>query len=53
MSPSLTVGIASIGEMGAGIAKLLIAHQYRVLANVSDRRFAASVALSMGDRMTV
>jgi 3-hydroxyacyl-CoA dehydrogenase len=32
------VGIISIGDMGAGVARLLIAHGYRVLTNVSDRR---------------
>ena len=41
MAPPLaTVGIASIGEMGLGIAKLLTAHSYRVLTNVSGRRSA-------------
>ena len=41
MAPPLaTVGIASIGEMGLGIAKLLSAHNYRVLTNVSSRRSA-------------
>ncbi len=39
MSPPLaTVGIASLGEMGAGIAKLLSANNHPVLTNVSDRR---------------
>ena len=46
MTPPLaTVGIAAIGEMGAGIAKPLSAHyNYKVLTNVSDRRSAAIVA---------
>ncbi|KAL2052294.1 hypothetical protein ABVK25_007453 [Lepraria finkii] len=35
--PLATIGIASVGEMGAGIAKLLSAHNYRVITNVSDR----------------
>lgn len=48
-----TVGIASIGDMGAGVAKLLTAHNYRVLTNVSDRRSAASTSKrSRGRRMT-
>ena len=37
-SPLATVAILSIGEMGLGIAKLLAAHNYRVITNVSDRR---------------
>lgn len=36
-SPRATVGILSIGQMGAGIAELLLAHNYRVLTNVTDR----------------
>lgn len=32
-----SVGIISIGEMGLGIAKLLKAHNYAILTNVSDR----------------
>jgi hypothetical protein len=32
-----TVGILSIGQMGLGIAKLLVAHDFRVVTNVSDR----------------
>ncbi|PWY67107.1 6-phosphogluconate dehydrogenase C-terminal domain-like protein [Aspergillus sclerotioniger CBS 115572] len=31
------IGILSIGEMGLGIAQLLIAHKYRVLTYASDR----------------
>jgi hypothetical protein len=34
-----TVGILSIGEMGLGIAKLLVAHDYRVLTNITGRRY--------------
>lgn len=38
MPPSLaTVGVASIGEMGVGIARLLSAQNYRVLTNISGR----------------
>lgn len=33
-----TVGILSIGSMGAGVARLLSAHNYRVITNASDRR---------------
>ncbi|KAI1421236.1 6-phosphogluconate dehydrogenase [Xylaria sp. FL1777] len=32
-----TVGILSIGEMGLGIAQVLLFHGYRVVTNVSDR----------------
>ncbi|KAI0977377.1 6-phosphogluconate dehydrogenase C-terminal domain-like protein [Xylaria arbuscula] len=32
-----TVGILSIGEMGLGIAQVLLFHGYRVITNVSDR----------------
>jgi len=39
MSPLATVGILSIGEMGMGIAKLLIAHNYRVVTNLEGRRY--------------
>jgi 3-hydroxyacyl-CoA dehydrogenase len=39
MAPLATVGILSIGEMGMGIAKLLIAHNYRVVTNVEGRRW--------------
>jgi len=37
MPPLATVGILSIGEMGMGIAKLLIAHNYRVVTNIEGR----------------
>jgi 3-hydroxyisobutyrate dehydrogenase-like beta-hydroxyacid dehydrogenase len=33
-----TIGIISIGEMGLGIAKLLVASGYRVTTNVTGRR---------------
>lgn len=36
-TPLATVGILSIGQMGLGIAKLLVAHNYHVLSNVTDR----------------
>jgi hypothetical protein len=39
-SPLATVGILSIGQMGLGVAKLLVAHNYRVLTNVNDRSSA-------------
>lgn len=38
MSSLATVGIISIGEMGMGVAKLLIAHNYRVVTNIEGRR---------------
>ncbi|EPE25826.1 6-phosphogluconate dehydrogenase C-terminal [Glarea lozoyensis ATCC 20868] len=36
-TPLATVGILSIGEMGTGIAKLLIAHNFRVVTNLEGR----------------
>lgn len=38
--PLATVGILSIGSMGVGVARLLSAHNYRVLTNAADRRYA-------------
>lgn len=32
-----TVGVLSIGQMGFGIAKLLLAHGFHVVTNVGDR----------------
>ncbi|KAH4041874.1 hypothetical protein HBI56_005310 [Parastagonospora nodorum] len=37
MSSPPTIAILSIGQMGLGIASLLLAHNYRVISNVSDR----------------
>jgi 3-hydroxyisobutyrate dehydrogenase-like beta-hydroxyacid dehydrogenase len=37
MSSHPTIAILSIGQMGVGIASLLITHNYRVITNVSDR----------------
>ena len=39
---SATIGILSIGDMGLGIANLLIAHGYKVVTNASDRRQSLS-----------
>ncbi|KAF2022273.1 6-phosphogluconate dehydrogenase C-terminal domain-like protein [Aaosphaeria arxii CBS 175.79] len=39
-SPLATVGVLSIGQMGLGVAKLLVAHNYHVITNVSDRSSA-------------
>lgn len=36
----ITVGILSIGQMGFGIAQLLLAHGFHVATNVSDRSSA-------------
>jgi predicted dinucleotide-binding enzyme len=36
--PLATVAILSIGSMGVGVARLLLAHNYRVITNASDRR---------------
>ncbi|TVY51089.1 hypothetical protein LCER1_G007826 [Lachnellula cervina] len=37
MAPLATVAILSLGEMGTGIAKLLVAHNYRVVTNLEGR----------------
>jgi len=39
-APPATVGVISIGDMGVGIARLLIANNYRVVTNASDRSHA-------------
>lgn len=44
MPPLATVGILSIGDMGVGIAKLLVAHGYRVVTNVEGRRWGLSIS---------
>ncbi|KAF7885694.1 uncharacterized protein EAF02_004203 [Botrytis sinoallii] len=49
MSPLATVGIISIGEMGMGVAKLLIAHNYRVVTNIEAPATARSVASHISD----
>lgn len=36
-SPLATIGILSIGQMGLGIAKLLVAHNYSVITNAANR----------------
>ncbi|KAK5136217.1 hypothetical protein LTR08_003824 [Meristemomyces frigidus] len=36
-APLATLGILSIGDMGVGMARLLIANNYKVLTNASDR----------------
>jgi 3-hydroxyisobutyrate dehydrogenase-like beta-hydroxyacid dehydrogenase len=35
--PLATVAIQSIGQMGVGVARLLLAHGFSVITNVSDR----------------
>jgi len=37
-SPLATIGILSIGDMGIGIARLLLANDFAVITNASDRR---------------
>jgi 3-hydroxyisobutyrate dehydrogenase-like beta-hydroxyacid dehydrogenase len=37
--PLATVGIISIGDMGMGVAKLLLASGYRVITTLSGRRY--------------
>lgn len=39
-SPHATVAVLSIGQMGLGVATLLLAHNFRVITNVSDRSAA-------------
>lgn len=36
------IGVISMGDMGSGVARLLMAHNYAVLTNVSDRRSVPS-----------
>ncbi|TVY41650.1 hypothetical protein LOCC1_G005890 [Lachnellula occidentalis] len=42
MAPLATVAILSIGEMGMGIAKLLVAHNYRVVTNLEGRSWGTT-----------
>lgn len=37
-NPRSAIGVLSIGDMGVGIAKLLIAHNFTVVTNVTGRR---------------
>jgi 3-hydroxyisobutyrate dehydrogenase-like beta-hydroxyacid dehydrogenase len=39
-TPKAIVGVLSIGQMGLGFAKLLLAHDFHVITNVSDRSSA-------------
>jgi len=34
----VTIGIISLGDMGSGLARLLVAHGYPVTTNISGRR---------------
>lgn len=43
-APLASVGILSIGDMGLGIAELLIAHNYQVLTSTTGRRHVFSSA---------
>lgn len=45
---TIKIGVVSMGEMGTGIAKLLIAHGYPVATNVQGRRL---VTLEIGEPM--
>ena len=36
--PRANVAVLSIGEMGLGVANLLLAHGYRVFTNLEGRR---------------
>ena len=38
MTSLATVGIMSLGDMGLGISKLLVASNFRVLTNATGRR---------------
>jgi 3-hydroxyisobutyrate dehydrogenase-like beta-hydroxyacid dehydrogenase len=48
----VVIGILSIGEMGLGIAKLLISHGYRVTTYAEDRRRVRAKRIT-GDRLIV
>lgn len=43
--PLATVGILSIGDMGLGVAKLLLAHGFDVVTNITGRRYVYSSLL--------
>lgn len=47
MAPLATVGILSIGDMGMGIAKRLIAANYRVVTNIEGRRYDSAFITSL------
>lgn len=38
-NPKTTIGILSIGDMGGGIARLLVAEGFRVVTDVTGRRY--------------
>jgi 3-hydroxyacyl-CoA dehydrogenase len=46
------LGVVSIGEMGLGIAQVLIAHGYQVHTYAADRRYTFSVALPASRTMS-
>jgi 3-hydroxyisobutyrate dehydrogenase-like beta-hydroxyacid dehydrogenase len=48
-----TIAILSIGQMGLGIASLLLAHNYRVITNVSDRSKATQERAQSASIQTV
>lgn len=48
-----TLGILSIGEMGLGVAKLLVAHNYRVITNTVGRRLVTSCILDLDGYLSV
>jgi len=39
MTTLATVGIISLGDMGIGVARLLIAKNYKVITNLEGRRY--------------
>lgn len=47
-----TLGILSIGDMGLGIAKLLVANNYRVITNATGRRYAGITEVRTGNLYT-
>jgi hypothetical protein len=45
----VTVGILSIGDMGLGMARLLKAHDYRVVTVAEGRRYASEKGTTTED----
>jgi 3-hydroxyisobutyrate dehydrogenase-like beta-hydroxyacid dehydrogenase len=43
-APRASIGVISIGEMGLGIVQLLISQNYRVLTNITGRRYVPQKA---------
>lgn len=47
---SFKIGILSMGEMGAGIARMLVAHGFEVATNCQGRRYVTTYIAASGSR---